>query len=316
MADNKAKSSKEEVHTAPKKASYSGKNPFPSQKENEDTKVLELLREMKAKMDKSEEMLNMVTKRVEDLENIEKYDDYGHFGKHHDEYGDFYEEDNEANFSASTSGVKRPCEENKDDNNNEAVVDSRFSSLAKKFKGQEVTDKDLDSVLSSNITDLFRKGMEEEQYNELLKDEKLSRPANCEGLSVVKCNLLVWDLISPNARTTDKKLQNIEISVVKSATTLAKLVDKTAKIEKQIKEKENDDISYIIDHSNDAIALLGHANRQINLLRKDLLKPELKNEYSHLCNHTVPYTCQLFGDDVSKAAKEIEDAAKIGNKMQ
>ena len=105
--------------------------------------------------------------------------------------------------------------------------------------------------------------MEEEQYNESLKDEKLSRPANCEGLSAVKCNQLVWDLISPNARTTDKKLQNIEISVVKSATILAKMVDKTAKIEKQIKEKESDDISYIIDHSNDAIALLGHANRQI-----------------------------------------------------
>ena len=318
MADNKAKPSKEKVDTAPKKASSSGKNPVPSQKEKEDMKVLELLREMKAKMDKSEEMLNRVTKRVENLENIEKYDDYGHFGQHHYEYGDIYEEDcyNEANFSASTSGVKRLCEENKDDKNNEAVVDSRFSSLAKRFKGQEVTDKDLDSVLSSNITDLFRKGMEEEQYNELLKDDKLSRPPNCEGLSVVKCNQLVWDLISPNAHTTDKKLQNIEISVVKSATILAKMVDKTAKIEKQIKEKESDDISYIIDHSNDAIALLGHANRQINLLRKDLLRPEHKNEYSHLCNHTVPYTCQLFGDDVSKAAKEIEDAAEIGNKMQ
>lgn len=45
-----------------------------------------------------------------------------------------------------------------------------------------------------------------------------------------------------------------------------------------------------------------------------MLKPKLKYEDAHLCNHQVPYTNQLFGDDVSKAAKEIE--ANIGIKMQ
>ncbi|KAH3876428.1 hypothetical protein DPMN_000268 [Dreissena polymorpha] len=32
----------------------------------------------------------------------------------------------------------------------------------------------------------------------------------------------------------------------------------------------------------------------------------LKYEYAHLCNQQLPYTNQLFGDDVSKAAKEKE----------
>jgi hypothetical protein len=51
--------------------------------------------------------------------------------------------------------------------NNEAVEDSsRFASLAKKFKGQEITDKEIDPV-----PDLFRKGMEEEQFNTILKDD-------------------------------------------------------------------------------------------------------------------------------------------------
>ena len=59
-----------------------------------------------------------------------------------------------------------------------------------------------------------------------------------------------------------------------------------------------------------------HAKRQMNLTRKYLLKQKLKYEYIYFCNHQVPNANQLFGDDVSKTAKEIEDAAKIGNIMQ
>jgi len=38
-------------------------------------------------------------------------------------------------------------------------------------------------------TFLVWKGIEEEQFATMLKDEKLARPANCDGLSVVKCNV-------------------------------------------------------------------------------------------------------------------------------
>jgi len=78
-----------------------------------------------------------------------------------------------------------------DSNNNETVDDCRFSSLAKRFNGQEVTDKDIIPVLANNVTDLCRKGIEGEQFATMLKNEKLARQANCDGLSVVKCNQLV-----------------------------------------------------------------------------------------------------------------------------
>lgn len=45
------------------------------------------------------------------------------------------------------------------------------------------------------------------------------------------------------------------------------------------------------------------------------MKPELNDEYAHLCNHSLLYTNYLFGDDVSKTAKEIEYTAKISNKL-
>jgi len=64
----------------------------------------------------------------------------------------------------------------------------------------------------------------------------------------------VWDL-SPNACTTDKKLQDIETSVVKSAIVLTKMVDQVAKLEQKLKEN-GEYISFIVDNVNDSLALL------------------------------------------------------------
>jgi hypothetical protein len=193
-----------------------------------------------------------------------------------------------------------------DDNNN------RFNAMSKRFKAAEICDQEIDSVLASNINELFRNGIEETKYNEIIKDEVTPRPSNCEGLVVVQTNPLIWDSLSAVARSNDKKMQNIEASVVKSATKIAKVVDKMAKLETN---GDGDVFSSLIDECNDVLALLGQANKQINFTRKDFLRPELNKEYSHLCNHNRPVTKYLFGDDVSKSAKEIEDCSKISNRM-
>ncbi|KAH3711389.1 hypothetical protein DPMN_071058 [Dreissena polymorpha] len=67
---------------------------------------------------------------------------------------------------------------------------------------------------------------------------------------------------------------------------------------------------------NNALALFGRTNRLINLTRRYLLRPELRSDYAHLCNHSLPFTSELFGDDVGKQAKKIEDCNKICNRVQ
>ena len=183
--------------------------------------------------------------------------------------------------------------------------------MAKKFRAVEHVDKDVDSTPALNVKELFHKGIDADRYKELMKDENDARPENCEGLTVVKTNRLIWDAVSHNARLNDKKLQNIELSVVKAATILTKTVNNMATLEKDCQE-----FSPLIDSCNNVLALLGHTNRQINLARKDFLKPELKYKYAHMCNHSVPFTSELFRDDVSKQAREIEDINKLGTWIQ
>lgn len=200
---------------------------------------------------------------------------------------------------------KRKTDENTNNN-------SRFSSMAKRFKAVETCDAPIDSVFAENLTELFRKGIDEEIYNDLIKEENNARPENCEGLCVVQTYPSVWDIIGPVARINDKKMQGIETSVVKGATILAKLVDKMEKLETEI---GNDRFSKLIDECNDVLALLGHANNQINLARKDLLRPVINRDYNYLCNHRIPYTKFWFGDDISKSAKEIEDSSKLSYRL-
>ena len=291
-----------------------------------ETKLLGALNSINSTLSKQNTRIQEQEKIMKDLSTrlsgVEKYtqscdDEY---------YDDYYDEGEFGACSNSFEMDKDACSEiddpcqvidknqsssskrKADENNN-----SRFSEMAKRFKVSENCDVNIDETLADTVTDLFRNGIEEERYSDLVKDDINARPKNCEGLVTVKMNQLIWDSVSPAARSRDKKMQGIETSIVKAATILVKVVDKMAKMEG--KKDENSEVGTLIDNCNDVLALVGHSNRQINLARKDFLRSEIKQDYTHLCNHNRPFTQHLFGDDVSKSAKELEDCSKITNRM-
>lgn len=65
----------------------------------------------------------------------------------------------------------------------------------------------------------------------------------------------------------------------------------------------------------DAVILLANANTEVNLRRRERLKPELHPSYRHLCNPSNTITSQLFRDDLLKAVKDIAEANKISSKI-
>ncbi|KAH3735487.1 hypothetical protein DPMN_042020 [Dreissena polymorpha] len=105
------------------------------------------------------------------------------------EEGDYYEYDEEDPgplkiLKPENEGNTDPCAEN-------CSVLSRFSSLASKFKMADICGEDVDPVLAAGINELYSKGMEEELYEKMVKDENCPRPGKCEGLCTAKMNKLV-----------------------------------------------------------------------------------------------------------------------------
>ncbi len=164
--------------------------------------------------------------------------------------------------------------------------ESRFACLSKKFKPDEVVGDNIDSVLADTVTNLYRHGMDTNLYEQTIKDELCPRPGNCESLQPAKVNRLIWDIISPNSRSFDLKMQNISTSLVKACVFLVQTMEKLASVEQTLKSKNIDDsnMSGIMDGLNDVLALTGHGNYQTNMARRDLLRPDLSKEYAQLCS--------------------------------
>ena len=140
--------------------------------------------------------------------------------------------------------------------------------------------------------------MNDDQVGELTKDESTPRHENCEGLATVKTNQLIWDIISPQVQSVERKMQIIQRAIVKASTVLVNTVNTMA---------ATDENSNAIDGCNDALSILGHTNRKVNITRRELMKPKMCSEYVHVCAQSVECTSFIFGDDVQKSAKEIED---------
>jgi phosphopantetheine adenylyltransferase len=271
--------------------------PNVSKSQSDESSMMSIIKSIQDNQKKQDDKINSLTGKMSDIMNDYQYDNYEDYDHDNANYDD-EEEENEGEPRAKK-------QKNETNNNTDNEKTSRFSNMAKRFKVKDACGEKIDDVLAQNVTSLFLNGMDEEQYNDLVKDEKTPRPENCEGLKIVKTNQLVWDTIPTFSQTCDKKMQIIEKTLVKAATILTKVVDKMAKL-----DTDQDENSEVLDNYNDTIASLGHANIQINLARREFMKPDLDANYVHLCA-----VCALPKFNVSKAAKDIEDTRKIGSKL-
>ena len=60
-----------------------------------------------------------------------------------------------------------------------------------------------------------------------------------------------------------------------------------------------------------ALAVFGHASRQLINRRIDLLRSEIQPDFAHLCSNSTPVTDKLFGDNVTDNVKEIQNIKRV-----
>lgn len=64
------------------------------------------------------------------------------------------------------------------------------------------------------------------------------------------------------------------------------------------------------------MSLLTHVNYELNMQRKQLMKPDIDKDYVSLCSPHVPFTDLLFGDGLQKQLKDIGDVNKKGQRSK
>ena len=60
---------------------------------------------------------------------------------------------------------------------------------------------------------------------------------------------------------------------------------------------------------------MAHSVYELNLCRRELIRPDLNDQYRQLCNSQTPISKLLFGDDLLKVVKDITESNKVSQKL-
>lgn len=263
------------------------------------------------------DLYGKIDELYDDNANYDEQDDY--FDDNNNATADMAKEDDEIDDQV----VEPPSKKQRTDCDNLNVASgessnstfSSFKNAALSFKSKEKTADKVNDDLAEMTNTFFRAGISDEKYQELMKGTL--RPENCTSLTRTKVNQLVWNWLSPNTKTLDISLQQHQYTVIKAAIKIVTMLDKldALKCKGDKSSVEVDQLQECINLALDSLGLLAQYNYKTNMKRKEIHKPDLLPEYHHLCSTNIPFSEQLYGDDISKEVKEIQDVNKVGKRI-
>ena len=166
----------------------------------------------------------------------------------------------------------------------------------------------IEEQIAAMVNHWYSQGLKEDNYMEILTDAVSKRPRNCKALLPVECNSQVLDALPAEAKKADFRLKELGEDITKAATIIVKSL---TVLDKFTNEEENQVIGPEVAMLIGALGLFGHANFKLNVSQRHFLRREINLKYAHLCTDKTPMTGFLFGDDLSQATKQIEEAERL-----
>lgn len=177
--------------------------------------------------------------------------------------------------------------------------DCKFKEALDKYKNckEQKTAGKVNQGVADLANGLFKEGLDRDQFKDLVKS--IDRPENCDSLTEVRVNELVWNLLQMPTRTFDEKLQSVQTAMAKTGINLVHIMEMIADPDKQKHEED------ILTKGTQAVAMLGHAYHLLCLRRRELHKPDVDWRYANLCSANIEHTHLLYGNNVQEEIKRI-----------
>lgn len=223
---------------------------------------------------------------------------FGQLDNYFQERTESNEEDSVVDRGPSDEGVAAAVDNYLNDGGSDDKS-TGFDALIDEFC---ITDKPGPAIhekLAAMVKELLVGKLPKTKLEELLG--KYPRPENCPLLVSPKVNKAVWNQLRQNTRTSDKAMQKAQQCFIASTCAMIHAC-----------EKAKDDIKTSLTH---ALVLALAGNHELNLRRREQLRPELNSQFASLCNATTPISSELFGDDLSKEIDEVAKANKLSKKI-
>ncbi len=167
---------------------------------------------------------------------------------------------------------------------------STTTGFARRYTVGEELGVAIPSDTADALSTLLVQDMDSDRKEPVFKNHVT--PVNCENLMVTKVNLPIWENLSPMTRSRDVKIQNAMKPLIKGLTAVAKSTPEPS------------------TEQEEGMALLANAVYELRMLRRELIKPELNKKFKQLCKPEVKPTKWLFGDDLAKKVKDLDEQHK------
>ena len=178
----------------------------------------------------------------------------------------------------------------------------KLQKLSQDFEAKDVYGEKVDDNLAKTVNAGFQAPFSQSTCKDLI--DKYLTPSNCEWVRVPLINPEVWssESLQEPYRANDKLLYKNQKLVTKALIPIIKIMNKGL-------DKNSDSENF--DWACDAFQLLVYGHKNMSNIRRQFLKPTVSKQYRRLCNPSTPVTENLFGNDLQKQMKDMNEASKL-----
>eukprot|EP00794_Sanderia_malayensis_P014535 gene14535-16038_t len=196
-------------------------------------------------------------------------------------------------------------------NTNEAIDDidnnALLSLIGDALVPSDVTGPPILEHLANIVDAKFTAEFDIDKRKEIL--DKYKVPKNCNSLFTPKVNPEIWGKLPSFVRRNDVRASTRQDTLLRVTGAISSSIED---LWKACEEKQTPEYKAIIATLFDAIAILGHFNKELSFKRREALKPNLSNEFKQNAIHSKATQLPTTTTTVSKEEvyKKLENFNK------
>ena len=164
--------------------------------------------------------------------------------------------------------------------------DNVLAELSKIYDSEGAVSDAVSTQLANLVDKMGKTKLSEEDAKDKLA--KYNRPQ--------KGNPQIWAKMRSSSKSRDLRMQNIETSMLKSMHPIINLTEKLLSLKSNPKTVSKEDVSSFLRFALDSLTLMAHSVYEVNLSRRELIRPDLNEQYKQLCSSQTPISKFLFGE--------------------
>ena len=198
-----------------------------------------------------------------------------------------------------------------------SAVASQKIDIAEEILDQ-VLDDSIDTQLGEKVLEVLAKRVIKHFQvdtktisNDLL--DRLKLPSNCAAIAVPMMNTEIKNLTSfDSVRISERRLYNTQLHLQRATSAIANMINMLLMADQGGKMVDSKALTRI---ALDGITVLGQAQANLSIARKQNIKSILADDVKDICSANRKPTQFLFGDDLAKAIKEAKDIHRMTNSL-